>query len=310
MRKMAPEVDLAQQLRAERERGARKQRLLEGENEILKLIVERAPLPAILAQLVRAAEQQGSAALLASILLMDDDGVHLRHGAAPSLPDAYNRAIDGLEIGPSVGSCGAAAYRREAVVVCDIAADPLWGNFRELALQHGLRACWSTPVMSSRGQVLGTFALYYREPSNPNLEDLSIVQMLTRTCALAIEHKRAEQRLADSEERFRSLSRCLPLGIFTTDTLGAFTYVNPKFHELSGYSHEKTVVYWLQNSMRPDLREQVAGDWTVRAQRLEQFELDLPLADSRVVRLRAAPMTSAGGLPIGYVGTVEDVSST
>src|SRR5581483_7711482 len=144
----------------EAERDGRRERLLEAENEVLRLIVEQAPLSAVLTQLVRMAEQHGSAGLLASILLLDEDGLHLRHGAAPTLADAYNRAIDGIEIGPSVGSCGTAAFRGEPVVVTDIATDPLWSAFKDLAALHGLRACWSTPIMSSRGQVLGTFALY------------------------------------------------------------------------------------------------------------------------------------------------------
>jgi PAS domain S-box-containing protein len=304
---MAPEIDFEQELIAERERAGRRERLLEGENEVLRLIVERAPLSSILTQLVRVAEQQGSAGLLASILLMDDDGLHLRHGAAPSLPDTYSRAIDGIEIGPSVGSCGTAAYRREPVVVSDIASDPLWANFKNLAMQNGLRACWSTPVLSSRGQVLATFALYYRKPTSPESEDRSVIQMLTRTCALAIERKRAERTLAENEERFRCLSRCSPMGIFTADTHGAFTYVNPKFHELSNYGFEKTVAYWLQNALRPERADAVVQDWDLCSRRLEEFEADLALGgeERRVVKMRAAPMRSESGSHIGYVGTVE-----
>jgi len=305
---MAPEMDLEQELLAERERGGRRERLLEGENEVLRLIVERAPLPSILSHLVRMAEEQGSAGLLASILLMDDDGLHLRHGAAPSLPDTYNRAIDGLEIGPSAGSCGTAAYRREPVVVTEIMTDPLWANFKDLAAPHGLRACWSTPVKSSRGQVLATFALYYRTPTRPGPDDRSVVQMLTRTCALAIEAKRAERTLAESEERFRCLSRCSPMGIFTTDTFGAFTYVNPKFRELSGYGFEKTVEYWLQNAVAPEDAERVAREWSACSARLDGFEADLPLRDDRrMIKLRAAPMRSETQSQIGYVGTVEEL---
>jgi PAS domain S-box-containing protein len=305
---MAPDLDFEQELLAERERSGRRERLLEGENEVLRLIVERAPLSSILTQLVRVAEQQGSAGLLASILLMDDDGLHLRHGAAPSLPDTYSRAIDGIEIGPSVGSCGTAAYRREPVVVSDIANDPLWANFKDLAMQHGLRACWSTPVMSSRGQVLATFALYYRKPTRPGPDDRSVIQMLTRTCALAIEAKRAERTLAESEERFRCLSRCSPMGIFTADTHGTFTYVNPKFRELSNYGFERTVDYWLQNAVLPDRAEALVREWDVCSKGLEEFEADLPLGGdpARVVKLRAAPMRSETGSHIGYVGTVED----
>src|SRR6202007_2448701 len=101
----------------------------------------------------------------------DPNTNRLRHGAGPSLPTKYAEAIDGAVIGPSVGSCGTAAYRAEPVIVSDIATDPLWADFRDLASAHELRACWSTPILSSAGKVLGTFAIYYREPRSPSSEE-------------------------------------------------------------------------------------------------------------------------------------------
>src|SRR5438034_1636378 len=138
--------------------------LLEGQKRILELIIQGEPLGQVLTALCRTIEELAHGEMLASVLLLDADGVHLRHGAAPSLPESYNRAVDGLAIGPAVGSCGTAAYRRESVCVADIAGDPLWVQFAELALSHGLRACWSSPILSSGGEVLGTFAIYYRQP--------------------------------------------------------------------------------------------------------------------------------------------------
>ena len=118
--------------------------------------------------------------MVCSVLLLDDDGVHLRHGAGPSLPDEYNRAIDGVTIGPNVGSCGTAAFRGKSIFVEDIASDPLWANFKDLALSHGLRACWSTPILDSQQQVLGTFAVYYREPAQPTALHLRLMEIATR----------------------------------------------------------------------------------------------------------------------------------
>jgi len=131
-------------------------------------------------------------AMMGSILLMDRDGRHLRHGAAPNLPDAYNAAIDGVEIGPCVGSCGTAAFRGERVIVSDIATDPLWEDYRELALSHGLAACWSEPIMDESGKVLGTFAMYYRECRTPHPFELHNIELATGLAAIAIERKQAE----------------------------------------------------------------------------------------------------------------------
>src|ERR1700689_2652939 len=125
--------------------------------------------------------------VLASISLLDGD--RLWHGAAPSLPKAYTDAINGAVIGPSAGSCGTAAYRGESVIVEDIASDPLWSDYRDLALPHSLRACWSTPVFSSQGKVIGTFAMYYREPRSPSPRDQETIEQITYLAGVAIERK-------------------------------------------------------------------------------------------------------------------------
>src|SRR5262249_58723300 len=112
---------------------------------------------------------------LAAILLLDPDGQRVWHGAAASLPKSYTDAIDGGYIGPAAGSCGTAAYRKAPIMVADIAQDPLWADYRALALPHGLRACWSTPVLASDGRVLGTFAIYARAPGSPTPQQHTII---------------------------------------------------------------------------------------------------------------------------------------
>ncbi len=179
--------------------------LVVGERNALEGMARGSPIREVLAGLCRTVEQLAAdGGLLASILLLDADGQHLRHGAAPSLPDAYNRAIDGGAIGPSVASCGTAAFRGEQVVVSDIATDPLWSDYRELALSHGLRACWSTPIRALDGQVLGTFGLYYNRPRAPTTEHLRLAALVGRTAGVIIERKRADDlraRLADERDR-------------------------------------------------------------------------------------------------------------
>jgi GAF domain-containing protein len=157
---------------------------------ITKMIGAGAPLRETLEELMRTVEGMTPSGMIGSILILDQDGRHLRHGAGPSLPDEYNAAIDGLEIGPEVGSCGTAAFHDRTVSVFDIANNPLWANFKDLALRHGLRACWSTPIHGSDGKVLGTFANYYRTVRDPSPVDRELTEMITRTAAAAIERDR------------------------------------------------------------------------------------------------------------------------
>src|SRR6267154_6430637 len=160
------------------------------------MVVKANSLAEILDSLCRLVEAQADDAL-ASILLVD--GGHLRHGGAPSLPKAYTDAIDGTVVGPSAGSCGTAAYRGEQVIVEDIATDPLWANYRELALPHSLCGCWSTPVFSSQGKVIATFAMYYREPRRPPKRDQEIIHQITHLAGAAIERKLTQDKLQRSE---------------------------------------------------------------------------------------------------------------
>ena len=176
----------------------RSEALRTAHNRILQLAVGNEPLEQTLEALVRTVEEQSSSDVLGSILLLD--GKQLRHGAAPSLPDEYNAAIDGIEIGPSVGSCGTAAFTEKPVFVSDIEHDPLWAEFKDLALAHGLRACWSIPILSGGGKVLGTFAMYHRQPREPVDQDLALVTLITNTASMVIERKRAEAALRELNE--------------------------------------------------------------------------------------------------------------
>jgi PAS domain S-box-containing protein len=181
--------------------------LLAGERRALEMVTRGAPLSAVLDDLARTTEALAGEALLASVLLLDADGVHVRHGAAPSLPDGFMRAIDGEAIGPATGSCGTAMHRRDTVAVRDIASDPLWADYRDLALGHGLRACWSEPIFGSSGQVLGAFALYYPEPRDPTPAHLRLIKLVARTAALVIERKDLEHQLAEGRRQAEALAR-------------------------------------------------------------------------------------------------------
>ena len=165
-----------------------------GQSKVIEMIAANAPLGEILASLVLLIEAQ-SPEMLCSVLLLSDDGNHIRHGAAPNLPEQYVRAVDGAPIGPKSGSCGTAMHRGKPVIVTDIFADPLWEDYCHLAAGTGLRACWSTPIMSGRGKVLGSFAMYYRQPRTPTGDEARLTDVATRIAGMAIEHQRDQEAL-------------------------------------------------------------------------------------------------------------------
>jgi len=175
--------------------------LLAAEKRLLEMIATGVALKEILNALCLSIEEQRSGTL-ASVLLLNRDGVHLNSVAGPSLPREWTQQMETLPIGPCAGSCGTAAYRRSQVIVSDIANDPLWNvpEHRAAALKHGLRASWSNPVLSSKGKVLGTFCMYYREQRTPTSQDLELIELATHLVRVAIERDRAEEALRASEQ--------------------------------------------------------------------------------------------------------------
>lgn len=181
--------------------------LLVAEREILTRIAAGGSLREVMRDIILMVEKPSDGEMLASILVVSEDGQRLFEGAAPSLPPQYNAAIDGISIGYGVGSCGTAAATGNPVIVSDIATDPLWAEFRELALGHQLRACWSMPIHAADGRLLGTFANYYREPKEPTERDLETIAMVTRTTAIAIERSINEQARERAEAQRNLLLR-------------------------------------------------------------------------------------------------------
>jgi len=163
-------------------------------NSTLELIATGASVQKSLNAIVRSLEAEDNR-MICSILLLDGDGRHLRIGAAPSLPEFYNEAIDGLEIGDGVGSCGTAAFTMKRVIVEDILNHPYWANFKNLAVRAGLKSCWSTPILSSKDRLLGTFAIYYREQHAPNAIDLNLIGYAANLASIAIERHQATEEL-------------------------------------------------------------------------------------------------------------------
>src|SRR5256885_1256308 len=214
---------------------------LGGQAVVLERIARGAPLPEVLQAIVTLIES-AAPGMLCSILLLDREGRRLRHGAAPTLPVAYNAAVDGLEIGPHAGSCGTAVFRRQAVVVRDVQVDPLWERYRALAAPHGLRACWSTPILSAAGRVLGTFAMYYREPREPTTAEQELITTATDLAGIAIERGRAEEALRESEQRFAKAFHANPAPLCITRLEdGLFLDVNAAFLRLTGLPRDEVI---------------------------------------------------------------------
>lgn len=165
-----------------------------GQSHLLEMIAKSMPLTDTLNSLMLLIESQ-SLGLYCSILLLDEDNIHVRPGAGPNLPASYMEALDGYPIGPMVGSCGTAMYRKEAVVVTDLLEDPLWTPYKGLIAPHGFRACWSTPIFLNREQVLGAFAMYYKEVRSPGPHEMNLIGVATHIAGIAIERTRREQEI-------------------------------------------------------------------------------------------------------------------
>lgn len=211
--------------------------LIEGQHRCLELVATGAPLARVHEELARTIEAQVPG-MLCSILLIED-GVRLRHSAAPSLPEAFVRAVDGRLIGPAEGSCGTAAYTRKAVIAEDVGTDPRWAYYRDFALPHGLRACWSTPVFDEEGRVLATFALYYREARRPDRAHQRLIELATHTVAISMQRQRAEAALRSSESRLRLAMRASNIGLWDWDIARNRVFYSREWKGQLGYEEEE-----------------------------------------------------------------------
>jgi len=206
---------------------------------VLDSIIKGDPLTEIMDILVRAIEEDARCGAKVSVLLLNDDRLWCLAG--PSLPPDYNRKLEGLEIGPKVGSCGTAAHLGKRVIVTDIENDPLWEASRELALGFGLRACWSEPILDANQRVIGTFATYYDEVREPTPGEIEVIEEFASLAGLAIERTRATARLRESEQRFRTLIEAIEEVIIIFDKRGRARYVSPASESITGYTPDERV---------------------------------------------------------------------
>ncbi|MGC1298563.1 MAG: PAS domain S-box protein, partial [Alloacidobacterium sp.] len=195
------------------------------ERRTLEMIASGACLPDILEKLCETIDAQASN-VRSAVMLMDADGMHLRHAAGPRLPKGWVEAITPLKIGPCAGSCGTAASLKRRVIVSDIATDPLWADYRDLALGYGLRAAWSQPLLSKNQEVLGTFCLYYAEPRSASDTDLRLIEGADHIAVIAVEGERLQAKLRQDEEELRRIIDTIPQMIVVLNPDGNVIYAN------------------------------------------------------------------------------------
>src|SRR5438128_428147 len=229
--------------------------LLAAEKRILEMIATGVPLKEILSALCLFIEEQRSGTL-ALVLLLNPDGIHLDSVAGPNLPKEWTQQMESLPIGPCAGSCGTAAYRGSPVIASDIATDPLWNvpQHRAAALKHGLRASWSNPVVSSKGKVLGTFCMYYREPRTPTLHDLELIELATYLVRVAIERDRAEEALRASEQVARGQVEALSYSLDVLATAPApDKFLGQMLSTVGRLLGAQSVILWLLDQSNDSL---------------------------------------------------------
>jgi PAS domain S-box-containing protein len=253
-------VDIDQRKRAES--------LLSGEKRLLEMIATGVELKEILNVLCLTIEEYRKGTL-ASVLLLDPDGLHLNSAAGPNLPKGWIQQMESLPIGPCAGSCGTAAYRGSPVIASDIATDPFWEvpEHRASALRHGLRASWSKPILSSEGKVLGTFCMYYREKRSPDAHDLGLIEMATDLARVAIERDRAEEALRTSEKKYRDLINTSPDAIYVINEDTGCVLSNAAGAKLAGRPLEELIGSSLADTYLPEDRHLVR-------QRLDRLKAD------------------------------------
>lgn len=286
-------------------------------SQTLEKLARDEPLDDILLHTVQGVEEVTPGALCSCILLTPD-GKALGHCIAPSIPQFFTDATMGLPIGPTVGSCGAAAALRQRVVVDTIATHPNWAPYKDLAAQAGLGACWSQPILGSDGRVLGTFALYHSVPNTPTDADITIIEQSARLAAIAIERSEAAQRLRESEEHYRLLTEGVTDVVWRQDSNNVFTYISPADERMRGYAAHEVVGHHVFELMTPESVETIRSvarqraevpDNTIQNNTLT-FILEQKCKDGGTVwtEVRSTAERDAQGRITGYRGISRDIS--
>jgi formate hydrogenlyase transcriptional activator len=250
--------------------------LLAGENLVLEMTAKGNSLESILEALCRVVEQTASRCCC-SVILIDPSGSKIQQAVAPSLPSSYNDRFPGTPVDREGGPCTEAARRKTQVIVSDVASDTQWDTYgwRTAALTHGLKACWSTTIRASNGLVLGTFAIYWREPRRPTEQDQKIIEQITHLAAVAIERKRNEAALQESEERFRRIVDTIPGFVCTLSADGEVELLNRQVLEYFGKTPEELKNWATSDAVHSDDLPRVIDAWRRSVETGQPHDLEL-----------------------------------
>src|SRR5580693_1633996 len=295
----------------------RAEALLAAEKRTLEMIASGACLADILERLCDTIDAHGPK-IRSAVMLMDADRTHLRPAAGPRLPKGWVDAITPLKIGPCIGSCGTAASLKQRVLVSDIATDPLWADYRDLALSYGLRAAWSQPLISKNQEVLGTFCLYYAEPRSASETDLRLIEGAVHIAVIAIEGERSQEALKsaleeirNSEARLRKIIDTIPTLAWCTLPDGTGIFWNRRWHEYTGLSYEVVRGWGWQDAIHPEDLKKITDKWRrdLAAGQPGEVEGRLRRFDGvyRWFLFRAEPLRDESGNIVNWYGTDTDI---
>src|SRR5213596_124771 len=283
-----------------------------GQSRVLEMIAADAPLVDVLTSLVLLMEEQAEG-LRCSILLLNRDGKHVRHGAAPNLPEAYVKAVDGAPIGPRNGSCGTAMFTRRPVVVTDVMTDPLWADYRELAEICGLSACWSTPILSPQGDVLGSFAMYRQEKRGPRPEETRLTEIATHIAGIAIDRHRQQEILRERDARINFSAESADLAFWILYPEQGSAWMSDKGRRIYGFdSNLPLTCELILSRIHPDERAAVKAEYDRACSLHGAFESEhrllLPYGQTRWVIMRGRCLQDEHGNLLETIGVTLDVS--
>jgi PAS domain S-box-containing protein len=284
-----------------------------GQSRVLEMIAADAPLADILANLVLLMESQAEG-LRCSIMLLHRDGKHVSHCTAPNLPEAYVNAVEGAPIGPRSGSCGTSMYRRRPVVVTDVMTDPLWADYRDLARICGLRACWSTPVLSAKGDVLGSFAMHREENRGPRPEETRLTQIATHIAGIVIERQRQQEILRERDARISLAAESANLAFWILYPEENSAWMSEKGKVIYGFDPELPLTSELILSrVHPDERAAVKAAYDRACALSGTFESEhrllLPHGKTRWIIMRGRCLKDEKGNILETIGVTLDISA-